>query len=181
MNETTMKLIHWIWSEPELASFLREIAKGEPVPPHDEIYEYGDEQLACWISDLVFPEGRSRGILAWERMVSRGASNAKVDALYEELTAGRKTPAGRLEWLSEMNTELIRTALVGSDAGGPHIYVHATVKGFHPNNRYRVHSPNTVYESGWTSGSGAWTLAEPDRQVCPEPITSPCSCKVEQR
>lgn len=117
VNETTTKLIDWIQGEPELAAFLRGIAQGEPVPPHNEIYEYGDEQLACWISDLVFPEERSRGILAWERMVSKGASNAKVNALYEELTAGRKTPAGRLEWLNEMDVAAIREMLLDDGAG----------------------------------------------------------------
>lgn len=116
MNETTEKLIEWIRSEPGLAAFLRGIAEGEPVPPHNEVYEYGDDPLACWISDLVLPENRSRGILAWERLVSQGASNAKVDALYEELTAGRKTPAGRLEWLGEMDVAAIREALVGDKA-----------------------------------------------------------------
>lgn len=170
MNETTVKLIHWIWGEPALADFLREIARGDE-------FEYGDNELGDWIASFVFPENRSREILAWERI---GGSETRVSELYEKLTAGRKSPAGRLEWLDEMDTELIRNALIG-DGVKPYIYVHATVKGFHPNNRYRVHDRHTVYEPGWTSASGAWGLAEPDRQVCPEPIDRPCSCVVDQR
>lgn len=168
VNETTMKLIHWIWSEPALAEFLRDIAHGNE-------FDYGDTELGSWISDLVFPEDRNG--MAWEALVTNGVDIDRVNMLHADLTEGRD----RLDWLDEMNTELIRTALVGSDDGGPHVYVHATVKGFHPNNRYRVHSPDTVYESGWMAASGAWGLAEPDRQVCPEPIGSPCSCKVVQR
>lgn len=162
-----MKLIHWIWSEPKLADFLREVAHGDE-------FEYGDLELGNWISDLISPD---RSGIAWDFLVSKGVHVDRIDALYADLTEGRD----RLAWLDEMDSELIRTALVGSDEGGPHIYVHATVKGFHPKNRYRVHSADTVYETGWTSASGAWSLAEPDRQICPEPIDRPCSCKVVQR
>jgi len=177
MNETTIRIIHWIWGEPRLADFLRGIAEGEKIPPHDEVFEYGDDQLACWISDLVFPEDRSRGIKAW---IDLGGSDERADTLYETLTEGRKTPAGRLKWLDEMDIGLIRDALLGHK-GGSDIYVHSLVKPYHPNNIYRVHDFGTVHERGWTSASGAWGLAEKDRQVCPNPTVSPCGCTVVQR
>lgn len=60
------------------------------------------------------------------------------------------------------------------------VYVHATVKGFHPNNVYRVVDASTVAERGWTSASGMWGLAEADRQVCPNPDAVPCGCVVVQ-
>ncbi|MFE0472640.1 hypothetical protein ACFW2V_13595 [Streptomyces sp. NPDC058947] len=167
MNETTAKLINWIWSEPDLAEFLREIANGDE-------FEYGDTELGAWISDLLDNTHSQHADIV---LANKGADLRAARKLRRELTEGRD----RLEWLDEMDAELIRTALVGSDDGGPHIYVHATVKGFNPNNRYRVHSPDTVYEIGWTSASGAWGLAEPDRQVCPESIDQPCSCTVVQR
>lgn len=167
VNETTMKLIHWIWSEPALAEFLREIAHGDE-------FEYGDTELGAWISGLVLPEERNG--MAWEALVTNGVDVDRVNMLHADLTEGRD----RLAWLDEMDTELVRAALVGDEAE-PYIYVHATVKGFQPNNRYRIHDADTVYESGWMSASGAWGLAEPDRQVCPEPIDAPCSCKVVQR
>jgi hypothetical protein len=167
VNQTTIKLIHWVWSEPALAEFLREIAHGDE-------FGYGDTELGAWISDLVSPENRNG--MAWETLASNGVDIDRVNMLHADLAEDRD----RLAWLDEMNTELIRCALVG-DVTEPYIYVHATVKGFHPNNRYRVHDPDTVYESGWTSASGAWGLAESDRQVCPEPIGSPCTCKVVQR
>lgn len=177
MHETTVKIINWIWGEPKLADFLREIAAGEPVPPHGEVYEYGDHELANWISDFVFPEDRSRGIRAWEQI---DGSEERVRALYEELTEGRKTPAGRLQWLDEMEVHLIRDALLGHK-GDSEIYVHATAGRFHPNNIYRVHDSGTVYEMGWTSASGAWNLPETDRQVCPNPKGIPCGCTVVRR
>lgn len=61
------------------------------------------------------------------------------------------------------------------------VYVHATVKGYHPNNRYRVVDSHTVAEPGWSSGAGMWGLAENDRQVCPTPIGERCACLVVQR
>lgn len=177
MNETTARIIHWIWGEPKLADFMREIAQGEKIPPHDEIFEYGDNALIEWISDFVFPEDRSRGILAWGRI---GGSEARVSALYEELTEGRKTPTGRTEWLEEVDVELVRDALLGHE-GASDIYVHATTGRFHPNNTYRVHDSGTVYERGWTSASGAWGLPEADRQVCLRPTDPQCGCAVVRR
>lgn len=174
MNETTVKIIHWIWGEPKLADFMRGIARGEKIPPHDEVFEYGDHQLVCWISDFVFPEDRSRGIKAWGDL---GGDEARVAELYESLTEGRKTPAGRLEWLSELEPELVRDALLGHE-GDSDVYVHATSGRYAPANRYRVHNAGTVYESGWRTSPGDWGLAEADRQICPEPIGSPCSCVV---
>jgi hypothetical protein len=61
------------------------------------------------------------------------------------------------------------------------VYVHATVTGFHPRNRYRVVDAHTVAEQGWTSAAGMWGLPEADRQVCPVPISAPCDCQVVQR
>lgn len=177
MNETTMRIIHWIWGEPKLADFLRGIAEGEKIPPHDEAFEYGDEQLACWISDFVFPEDRSRGIRAW---IDIDGDEARVTELYEALTKGRKTPAGRLKWLDEMDIGLIRDALLGAD-GMSEIYVHATTGRYNVRNRYLVRDSGTVAESGWTSASGMWGLAEKDRQICPEPIGNPCGCTVVKR
>lgn len=179
LNETTIKVIHWIWGEPKLADFLREIAAGKKIPPHDEIFEYGDDALACWISDFVFPEDRSRGILAWSRIAGRD-SERRVKELYEELTEGRKTPAGRREWLDEMQIDRVRDALLGAD-GMSEIYVHATTGRYHLNNRYLVRDSDTVAESGWTASSGMWGLAEKDRQVCPLPIGEKCSCEVAIR
>jgi len=177
MNNTTIRIIHWIWGEPKLADFMREIAGGEKIPPHNEVFEYGDTALAEWVSDFVFPEDRSRGIRAWENI---DGSEARVTELYEALTEGRKTPSGRLEWLDEAEWDLIRDALLGVD-GESEIYVHATTGRYHPRNRYRVRDSGTVAEPGWTSASGMWGLAEQDRQVCPEPIGSPCSCEVATR
>jgi hypothetical protein len=186
MHRTTVKVIHWIWSEPKLADFFRGIAEGEKIPPHGEAFEYGDEQLAAWISDFVFPEDRSRGILAWRQIteqdgpfgkVASPAAEARVSALYEELTEGRKTPAGRLEWLAELEPELVRDALLGHE-GDSDIYVHATRGRYAPANRYRVHDAGTVFEPGWRTPPGNWGLPEADRQVCPEPIGPPCSCAV---
>lgn len=179
INDTTVRVIHWIWGEPRLADFLREIANGEKIPPHGETFDYGDDQLACWITDFVFPEDRMRGIAAWGKVAGPG-SEARVRALYEKLTGGRKTPAGRLEWISEMQTDLVRDALLGNK-GDSDIYVHPLVKPYHPNNTYRVHDSGTVYEWGWTAPSGAWGLAEKDRQICPEPVNGPCGCTVVQR
>lgn len=177
MNETTMRIIHWIWGEPKLSDFLRSIAEGEKIPPHNESYDYGDEALACWISDFVFPEDRSRGIKAW---IDLGGDEARVTELYESLTEGRKTPAGRLQWLDEMQIDKVRDALLGADGEGE-IYVHSTTGRYHPNNRYLVRDSDTVAESGWTASSGMWGLAERDRQVCPKPISQPCSCEVAIR
>lgn len=191
MHGTTIEIIHWIWGEPPLADFMREVAAGVKIPPHDDIYDYGDENLASWIGDFVMPEDRSRGILAWERITKDPArapwskisgvnSEGRVTALYEKLTEGRKTPYGRLEWLGELEADVIRNALLGH-VGDCDTYVHATVKGFHPNNTYRVHDAGTVYERGWTAASGAWGLAESDRQVCPKPTEAKCGCTVVQR
>lgn len=177
MNGTTVEIIQWIWGEPKLADFLREIAAGEKIPPHGEVFDYGDDQLACWISDFVFPEDRTRGIKAW---IDIEGDDARADALYRALTEGRKTPAGRLEWLDEAEWDLIRDALLGHK-GSSDIYVHSLVRPYHPNNVYRVHDSGTVYEMGWTSASGAWGLAEKDRQVCPNPMNHPCGCTVVQR
>ncbi len=187
MHKTTIRVIHWIWSEPKLADFFREIARGEKIPPHGEIFEYGDEQLAAWISDFVFPEDRSRGILAWRQITEQDGpfgkvaspAEARVSDLYEELTEGRKTPAGRLEWLDELEPELVRDALLGHE-GVSQIYVHATAGRFAPSNRYRVHDSGAVYELGWTAPSGRWGLAEADRQICPELVSGPCSCVVKR-
>ncbi|AXH66452.1 hypothetical protein SEA_SATIS_303 [Streptomyces phage Satis] len=177
MNETTKRIIEWIWGERKLADFLRGIAEGEKIPPHHEAFDYGDDQLACWISDFVFPEDRGRGIKAW---IDIEGDDARADALYEALTEGRKTPAGRLKWLDEMDVELVRDALLGHK-GGSDIYVHSLVRPYHPNNTYRVHDSGTVYERGWTSASGAWGLAESDRQVCLRPTDPQCGCAVVQR
>lgn len=177
MNETTVKIIHWIWGEPKLADFMRGIARGEKIPPHEEVFEYGDHQLVCWISDFVFPEDRSRGIKAWGDL---GGDEDRVVKLYESLTEGRKTPAGRLEWLSELEPELVRDALLGID-GESGIYVHATAGRYHPANHYLVRNSGTVAESGWTASSGLWGLPEADRQVCPDPSASPCGCVVVKR
>lgn len=178
MHETTAKVIHWIWGEPKLADFFRDIARGEKIPPHDEIFEYGDHQLTCWITDFVFPEDRSRGIKAWYEL---DGDEGRVAALYESLTEGRKTPAGRLEWLEELEPELVRDALLGSE-GGSEIYVHSLRPPYHPNNTYRVHDAGTVYERGWAAGaaSGAWGLAEAERQLCMNPGQTPCGCTVVQ-
>jgi hypothetical protein len=61
------------------------------------------------------------------------------------------------------------------------VYVHATIRGYHPNNRYRVVDEHTVAERGWYTASGMWALSESDRQVCPAPFSSPCGCVVTQR
>jgi hypothetical protein len=167
MHATTMKIIHWIWGEPELADFLREIAEGDD-------FAYGDDKLLEMISSFVFPEDRERGIRAW---IDVHGNEDRVQKLYEELTEGRKTPAGRLEWLSEAEPDLIRDALLGKD-GDSDIYVHATAGHFHPNNRYRVDGKYGVYEMGWTSAAGFWSLAERDRQICPNPTATPCGCTV---
>ena len=172
MNATTIKVIHWIWSEPKLADFLRGVAFGDD-------FGWGDDQLAEWVCVFVFPEDRSRGSSAWELNNVEG-SEARAVALYEALTEGRKSPAGRLEWVDETEWELVRDALIGA-SGETSVYVHSTRTGFHPNNRYRVHDKKTVYESGWTAPAGAWGIDEPDRQVCPEPIGERCSCMVVQR
>lgn len=177
MNETTARVIHWIWGEPELADFLREIAAGRKIPPHDETFEYGDDDLAAWVSDLVFPEDRSRGIKAW---LDLGGNEDRVTELYEKLTEGRKTPSGRLEWLDETDWELVRNALLGHK-GTSDIYVHATAGSFHPKNTYRVHDSGTVYERGWRDPSGAWGLPEINRQVCLRPTDPQCGCTVIRR
>lgn len=179
MNKTTIDVIHWIWGEPKLADFMREIARGEKIPPHDDVFEYGDHQLVAWISDFVFPEDRSRGILAWRRIEGR---EDRVVELYESLTEGRKTPAGRLEWLSELEPELVRDALLG-DGGDGEIFVHSLRKPYYRRNRYQVYNATTVHEIGWSATSGFWGLAEADRQICPEPhpFDTPCSCVVVQR
>jgi hypothetical protein len=165
-----MKIIHWIWGEPELADFLRGIAEGDD-------FEYGDNELLEMVSSFVFPEDRELGIRAW---IDVHGNEDRVQKLYEELTEGRKTPAGRLEWLSEAEPDLIRNALLGHE-GDSEIYVHATAGRFHPNNVYRVHDSGTVYEMGWTAASGAWNLPETDRQVCPNPTAAPCGCTVVRR
>jgi hypothetical protein len=177
MNETTIKVIHWIWGEPKLADFMRKIAVGDKIPPHSETFEYGDNALAEWISDFVFPEDRSRGVKAW---IDLGGDEARVTELYEALTEGRKTPSGRMEWLGEMDAGLIRDALLGHE-GDSDIYVHVKIQGFAPGNRYRVHSKFGVYEAGFRGGTGFWTIAEADRQVCPRKIGERCACEVEQR
>lgn len=174
MNETTIRIIHWIWGEPKLADFMRGIAEGEKVPPHHETFEYGDNALAEWICDFIFPESRSRGILAWGNI---GGSEARVTELYEALTKGRKTPAGRNEWIDEMEIEQIRDALLGADGEGE-IYVHSTTGRYNPRNRYLVRDFDTVAEPGWTETSGMWGLAEADRQICPVPIKEVCACEV---
>lgn len=169
VNETTMKLIHWIWSEPGLANFLRGVAKGDP--DSDE-FEYGDTQLGMWLSDLL------DGSAVADAHLSRLTVNLHAARELARELSNRDDP---FEWLSEMDPERIRNALLGHEGGGEPVYVHATVEGFHPRNRFRVHNESTVYEPGWTSASGAWGLVEEDRQLCPEPIGAPCSCTVVQR
>jgi hypothetical protein len=159
MNETTAKLINWIWSEPKLADFLREIAKGDE-------FEYGDYDLGCWINDLVFLDGPPP---------VPGIDAERIHRLYAELTEGRD----KLAWIDEMDVAQIRDALLGQ--GGGDTYVHALTIDFHPGNRYRVYDKNSVFEAGWTGGSGLRNLPEQDRQVCPEPIGTPCNCTVEQK
>lgn len=170
MHATTIKVIHWIWGEPELADLLRHQVDGDE-------FEWGGDEVVAMIASFVFPEDRERGIRAW---IDAHGNEDRVQALYESLTEGRKTPAGRLEWLSELDLDAVCKALqpIERDSG---IYVHATVKGYAPGNRYRVHNQFGVYEAGWFSGSGFWTLAEPDRQICPVPIGETCSCEVVQR
>lgn len=167
MHNTTIEIIHWIWGEPELADFLRKIARGDEC-------EYGDGEMMSLISSFVFPEDRERGIKVW--LGIHGDEN-RAQVLYEKLTEGRKTPAGRLEWLSEAEPELIRDALLGHE-GDSLIYVHPTAGLMGSVNRYRVHDKGTVYEPGWTAPSGAWGLPEGNRQVCPAPIGEGCSCVV---
>lgn len=174
MHKTTARLIDWIWSEPELADFLREIAKGEPTPPDGEIFEYGDHQLGLWIADLVDPWGRNS--LAGDVLVRHGVNLARLGRLHDDLIEGRDPNT----WLDEVEDHLIRDALLGQDGGGD-IYVHATVKGFPPESRYQVHSPVEVYESGSGVMSDILPLPERDRQVCPVPITTTCNCTVEQK
>lgn len=167
MHRTTIEIIHWIWGEPELAEFLRSIAQGNE-------FDYGDGELAEVIASFIFPEDRERGIRAW---LDVHGDETRAQKLYEKLTEGRKTPAGRLKWLEEMEIERVRDALLGAD-GMSEIYVHATTGRYSTRNRYLVRDSGTVAESGWTATSGMWGLAEKDRQVCPEPIGSPCSCEV---
>lgn len=170
MHKTTVRVIQWIWGEPDLADLMRDTAKGDE-------FEYGESELVSLIASFVFPEDRSRGIRAW---LDISGNEDRVKVLYEALTEGRKTPAGRLEWLSELEPDLVRDALLGHK-GDSDIYVHATKGRFHPNNTYRVHDKGTVYERGWRDASGAWGLPEQDRQVCPSPSSAPCGCTVVQR
>jgi hypothetical protein len=169
MNETTIKVIHWIWGEPELANLLREAAKGDE-------FEWGDDEVMALIASFVFPEDRSRGIRAW---IDIHGQEDRVQALYESLTRGRKTPAGRLEWLGELDRDAVCKALLPLERNSG-IYVHATLKGYAPGNRYRVHNQFGVYEAGSYNTAAFWILAEPDRQICPMPIGERCTCTVVQ-
>lgn len=108
MNDTTKKITDWIQSEPELAAFLRDIARGEPVPPDGEIYEYGDQQLGCWIADLL---DDLRNGAWWDVVAGNHVSVTRIDALREELAQGR----GRFDYLDEMDVEQIRRALLPED------------------------------------------------------------------
>lgn len=159
MNTTTARLINWIWSEPDLADFLRGIANGDE-------FKYGDYELGCWVNDLVFLDGP---------LPVPGIDTERIHRLYAELIEGRD----KLAWIDEMDVAQIRDALLGQ--GGGDIYVHATVARFHPANRYRVYDQYTVRESGPDQSRGAIELPEQDRQVCPEPIEAPCNCTVEQK
>lgn len=177
MHDNTIKVIHWIWGEPKLADFLRKVAVGEGTPPYNETYEWGDEQLAECVVEFVLPEGRSRGSRAWNYEIN--GNEERATALYEELTKGRKTPLGRLEWIGEIEWNVVRDALLGDESDTP-LYVHSTIKDYHPNNRYRVSNKFSVYEMGWSSPSGLWGLTEQNRQVCPRPDLRKCGCTVVQ-
>lgn len=55
------------------------------------------------------------------------------------------------------------------------MYVHSLIKGFHPNNVYRVVSATQV-----RSGPSFYYLAETERVECPG-SGSPCACAVVQK
>lgn len=165
MHMTTKKIIDWIWSEPGLSDFLREIADGEETI-------YGDVQLASWLCDLL---GDQRNGIWWQFATNKNVDIARVDNLRDELSRGKD----RSRWLEEMEIPLIRNGLLGTKGNGP-IYAHSLVRPFHPNNRYQVINSTEVREIGSTSAIGIWGLAEKDRAVCPESIGERCSCGAAQ-
>lgn len=170
VNETTMKLIHWIWSEPDLADFLRDVAEGDAAQDGGE---FGDRELSIWLSDLL---GDERNGIWWDVITSRKVDLDRLNMLRAELTDDR----GRLDWLDEMDAELIRNALLGQEGGGEPVYVHA-LQGLDPRDRYRVHSASAVRERSGAAADRLWYLPERNRQLCPEPIGAPCSCTVERK
>lgn len=174
MNETTRRLIHWIWRDPKLADFMRQIITQNSPVRDGEDYEFTDLQTGCHLADLV-AAGPERDAVWCSIVEESGLDTEALESVLKAFTTGRDPD----DWLDEMQADWIRVALTGGRNTG--IYVHVRIKGFHPRNRYRVHDRFGVYESGWFSGSGFWTIGESDRQICLEPIGATCSCMVAQR
>jgi hypothetical protein len=176
VNTTTRKIIHWIWAQPALATRIREICTRGPFDCDGVKYLKTEHALGCWISDFVHPEDRRKPGVEWGHLVRHGVSEDWADALHAELTEGR-APGDEALWLAEMDESMIYKALMGGEHSG--VFVHATVKGIDPANRYEVTGATTVRRANSDDPSGI-LLTESERQLCPEPIDRPCSCEVEQ-
>lgn len=162
-NAVELRIIEWLKMERGRGSrvwpALRETAQGPQ----------GAARLGDRLSSLL--DGSA---LAQIHLHELRADQERARAAARELR-GDGEP---LAWLDELDPEVIRVFLSG--VNGDALYVHARVRPFHPNNRYRVDDEHTVFEVGWTAGAGAWGLAARERQVCPESIRQPCACRIRQ-
>lgn len=48
------KITEWLTGSAVLRESARHIARGRPVPPEGEIFEYGDQDLMEWVFDLLY-------------------------------------------------------------------------------------------------------------------------------
>jgi hypothetical protein len=171
VNATELKIIDWLKGERERGSdlwaFLRGIAEGDE-------FEYGDHELGNCLADLLDSDHNMHADVV---LADTGADLRAARELRRELAESQDDPAG---WLEELDAMAVRVFLMQVNPNDD-LYVHSLVKGYHPNNRYRVADAYGVYEPGFTSATGYWGLSARDRQICDEPIGKPCSCRIEQR
>ena len=51
---SSQKIIAWLSGDATLYAEARKIAKGRPIPPYGEIFEYGDNDLQNFVYEVLF-------------------------------------------------------------------------------------------------------------------------------
>lgn len=168
VNAVELKVVGWLKGERERGSqvwaLLREIAEGE-----DE-FEYGDHELGNWLADLLDSEHTQHADII---LADKNADLRAVRELRKELAGIGDDPAG---WLDQMDPMVIRVFLLQINDDDA-LYVHPLVGPYLPEERPRVSDERYVY----APMGGLWTMPAEDRQICDEPISRPCSCRIERR
>jgi hypothetical protein len=93
--DVTQRVIDWTLSKPVLGRKLAHIAHGDE-------FVYGDDDLACWVVDLLWPQ---RNTLAVTYLAAVGASIAEADATWAELDKHES-------WVDAVHWDKVRDALI---------------------------------------------------------------------